>query len=225
MKKIVSLFAAAVLFLSGCKAEEPLLKTGILRVAVTYELENTEEIAEKIANEMCVPYELIMIDNNEAQQILAEGSADIAIGRFSERENPNLAFRMTLPVAENRIYFICGKDMQFSTVAQLQGKSIGAGAQLPQTIRTSLLSVAMDKKFLCENAEAAAGMLKSGDIAVYVCFEDEALSLLSENNELRCCTPADIEPERYRVLIYGGNTDLFGAVNGVIGKTFILADN
>lgn len=202
-----------------------MLKTGVLRVAVTYELENTEEIAETIANEMGVAYELIRIEKNEAQKILADGNADIAIGRFSERENPNLAFRMTLPVAENRIYFICGKDYQFSAVSQLEGKSIGAGADIPQSVRASLFSVAMDRKFLCENAESAAEMLKTGDIAAYVCFEDEALALLSENSELRCCTPADIDPELYRVLVHGGNTKLFSAVNSAIGKMFIITDN
>lgn len=228
MKKIISLVATAVLLLSGisgCKADEPLLKTGILRVAVTNELDNSEEIAQKIASEMGVSYELITIEKNEAQKMLADGSADIAIGRFSERETPNLTYRMTLPVAENRIYIVCGKELNFSATSQLEGKVIGADTELPQTVRNSLLSNAMDKKFVCENAEKAAEMLKSGDAAAYVCFEDEAVALISENAELRCCTPTDIEPERYRVLLHGENTELFSAVNGAIGKTIILAND
>lgn len=212
--------------ISGCKAEnKPLLKTGILRVAVTFELDNSEEIARKIANEMGVSYELIKTDRNTAPKMLADGSADIAIGRFSERENPNLSYRMTLPVAENRIYIVCDKASDYSASSQLEGKIIGADAELPQTIRTSLSGIAVDKNIVCDNAKKAAEMLKSGDIAAYVCFEDEAAELISENKELRCCAPADIEPENYRVLIHGENTELFGAVNGAIGKTIILAND
>lgn len=226
MKKILAVIAAVVLLLSGCKANnKALLKTGILRVAVTYELDNSEEIAKTIANGMGVPYELIKTDRDSAPKMLADGIADIAIGRFSERENPNLTYRMTLPVAENRIYFVCGKESYFSATSQLEGKVIGADADLPQTVRNSLLSVAMDKKFVCENAITAAEMLKSGDIEAYICFEDEAVALISENKELRCCTPADIEPERYRILIHGEKTELFGAVNGAIGETIILQND
>ena len=60
MKRLALIFFAAVLLLSGCKAQEkPLLDSGKLRAAVTSELENSQEIAEYIANGLEVPLEMI----------------------------------------------------------------------------------------------------------------------------------------------------------------------
>ena len=219
MKKIALLICAAVFILSGCGTpKEPLLKSGKLRAAVTFELENSGEIAEYIANELGAPLEISKTDRSAALEMVASGRADIAVGAFSDSNDPGLNFLMTMPIAENRIYIVCGGDLSVTGTTDLTGKIVGASAELPESILRSLISVVADGNLICNNAKTAAELLKSGDINAYVCFEEEASELLSGNNELRCCIPADIEPERYGVVVSKSKTALFGAVNGIVGK-------
>lgn len=219
MKRLALILFAAVLLLSGCQAqEEPLLDSGKLRAVVTSELENSQEIAEYIANGLEVPLEMIRADRNTALDMLSNGSADIAIGSFSQSNDPGLDYRMTLPIAENKIYIVCGGDLTVTSQYELTGKIAGASAELPDRILRSLSNTVADGNLICDNAETAAGLLGSGDINAYVCFEDEALELISQNKELRCCIPADIDSERYSVLVLNSNTDLYSAVNSVIGE-------
>ena len=219
MKKIALLIIAAVLFLSGCGTPtEPLLKSGKLRAAVTFDLENSEKIAEYIANELGAPLVISKTDRSAALEMVANGRADIAVGAFSDSNSPGLNYFMTMPVAENRIYIVCGGDFSATGTTDLTGKIIGASEKLPESILRSLISIAADGNLICNNAKTAAELLKSGDINAYVCFEEEATELLSENNKLRCCIPADIAPERYGVVVSKSKTALFGAVNGIVGK-------
>lgn len=219
MKKIALLICAAVFILSGCgTTKEPLLKSGKLRAAVTFELENSGEIAEYIANELGAPLEISKTDRSAALEMVSSGRADIAVGAFSDSNDPGLNFLMTMPIAENRIYIVCGGDLSVTGTTDLTGKIVGASAELPESILRSLISVVADGNLICNNAKTAAELLKSGDINAYVCFEEEASELLSGNNELRCCIPADIEPERYGVVVSKSKTALFGAVNGIVGK-------
>ena len=219
MKKIALLICAAVFILSGCGTpKEPLLKSEKLRAAVTFELENSGEIAEYIANELGAPLEISKTDRSAALEMISSGRADIAVGAFSDSNDPGLNFLMTMPIAENRIYIVCGGDLSVTGTTDLTGKIVGASAELPESILRSLISVVADGNLICNNAKTAAELLKSGDINAYVCFEEEASELLSGNNKLRCCIPADIEPERYGVVVSKSKTALFGAVNGIVGK-------
>lgn len=219
MKRLALFVCAAALLLSGCKAqEEPLLKYGKLRAAVTDELENSQEIAEYIANELSVPPEISHTDRNTAIDMVKNGAADIAVGGFSESNDPGLSFLLTMPVAENRIYVVCGGGVSVTSTSDLSEVVTGASAELSDIIRRSLASVAADGKLVCDDAETAAELFASGSIQAYVCFEEEALALLSENSSLRCCIPADIEAERYGILVLKSETDMFGAVNGIVGE-------
>lgn len=219
MKKIVLLISAVVLLLSGCTTpKEPMLKSGKLRAAITYELENSAEIAEYIAKELNAPLEITKADRSAALDMLSSGRADIAIGSFSDSNDPGLNFLMTMPIAENKIYIVCDGDISVTGTTDLMGRVAGASAELPESILRSLISIVSDGTLVCNNAKTAAELLKSGDIQAYVCFEEEALELLSENKELRCCIPADIDAERFGILVPKSKTALFGAVNGIVGK-------
>lgn len=219
MKKIVLLISAVVLLLSGCTTpKEPMLKSGKLRAAITYELENSAEIAEYIAKELNAPLEITKADRSAALDMLSSGRADIAIGSFSDSNDPGLNFLMTMPIAENKIYIVCDGDISVTGTTDLVGRVAGASAELPESILRSLISIVSDGTLVCNNAKTAAELLKSGDIQAYVCFEEEALELLSENKELRCCIPADIDAERFGILVPKSKTALFGAVNGIVGK-------
>ena len=219
MKKVVLIILAAVLLLSGCSEKNaPLLKTGKLRAAITSELDNSREIAEYIANGLGAPLEVTKTDRETALDMLANGRADVAVGSFSESNDPGLNFLMTLPIAENKIYIVCGGEISVTSADDLLGKVCGASAKLPENILRTLIEMVSDGNLVCNNAQSAAEMLGSGDIQAYICFEDEALELISQNKSLRCCIPADINPERYSVLVQKNNTELFGAVNGVVGE-------
>ena len=219
MKKIVLLISAVVLLLSGCTtSKEPMLKSGKLRAAITYELENSAEIAEYIAKELNAPLEITKADRSAALDMLSSGRADIAIGSFSDSNDPGLNFLMTMPIAENKIYIVCDGDISVTGTTDLMGRVAGASAELPESILRSLISIVSDGTLVCNNAKSASELLKSGDIHAFVCYEEDALELLSENKELRCCIPADIEAERFGILVPKSKTALFGAVNGIVGK-------
>lgn len=220
MKRLVLIILAAVLLLSGCAEQKPaeLLKTGKLRAAITSELKNSKEIAEYIAEKMDAPLEIIRTDRETALDMLENGRADVAVGGFSETNNPGLNFLMTLPVAENRIYVVCGGDLTVTSVSDLTGRVAGASAELPENILRGLIAMVADGTLVCNNAQSAADMLRSGDMNAYVCFENEALELISGNKVLRCCTPSDVDPEKYSVLVQKSKPELFGAVNGIVGE-------
>lgn len=219
MKKLVLLVSATALLLTGCGAkEEALLPGGRLRAAVTSELDAPEETAGQIAQALGAFLEICSADRYTAMEMLSNGSADIAIGEFSESDDPGLSFLMTLPIAENGIYVICGGDLAVTSQADLAGKIVGASDRLPESILRSLASIAADQELVCGDAGTAAELLGSGDMNAYVCFEDEALELLAGNNELRSCIPADIPAERYGILVSKSRPELFGAVNGIVGE-------
>lgn len=207
------------MLLCGCQSkEEPLLAAGKLRAAVTSELDNSGEIAEKIAQGLDVPIEVIQTDRTTAAEMLSQGSADIAVGGFSTSNDPGLSYLMTMPVAENKIYIVCGGDVTVTSKSDLTGIVTGASSELSESLRRTLSETAADGKLACDNAETASELLADGSISAYVCFEQEALELISANKELRCCIPADIESERYSVIVLKGKTDLFSAVNRIVGE-------
>lgn len=219
MKKLVLIALAAILLLSGCSTKtEPLLITGKLRAAITSELENAEKIAKNIAKGLGAPLELTKTDRETALDMLANGRADIAVGNFSITNDPGLNFLMTLPVAENKIYLVCDGSLSVANSTDLIGRICGASAKLPENILRMLIEMVSDGTLVCNNVKSAAEMLNSGDMQVYVCFEDEALELISQNKSLRCCIPADITSERYSVLVQKNKTKLFGTVNGIVGE-------
>lgn len=219
MKKKVLLICASALLLTGCGArEQSLLQEGRLRAAVTSELNDSEEIAERIAQGLGAPAEIYRTDRYTAMEMLSKGSADLAIGEFSETNDPGLSFLMTLPVAQNGIYVVCGGELSVTCLADLAGKTVGASEKLPESILRSLTGTAADEKLVCDNTETAAGLFGSGDMDAFVCFESEALELLAGNDGLRCCVPSDISAERYSILVSKGKPELFGAVNGIVGE-------
>lgn len=219
MKRKVLLLCAAGLLLCGCQAkEEPLLITGKLRAAVTSELENSEEIAEYIAQGIDAPLEVIQTDRTTAAEMLSHGSVDIAVGGYSLSNDPGLNYLMTMPVAENKVYVVCGSGLNVTSKTDLTGIVTGASSELPESVLRSLEDLAADGKLVCDNAETAADLLADGELSAYVCFEHEALELIKGNKELRSCIPSDIDSEQYSVIVLKGNTDLFSAVNRVVGE-------
>lgn len=213
------LLCAAGLLLCGCQAkEEPMLTTGKLRAAVTSELENSREIAEYIAQGLDAPLEVIQTDRATAAEMLSQGSVDIAVGGYSLSNDPGLSYLMTMPVSESKIYVVCGGGLTVTGKDDLTGVVTGASSELPEGVLRSIRESVADGKLVCDNAETAAELLADGGMSAYVCFEQEALELIKDNKELRSCIPSDIDSEQYSVIVLKGNTDLFSAVNRVVGE-------
>lgn len=219
--KIIAALLAAML-LTSCSASndrsaDAVRQSGVLRIAVQ-ESEQLCELSEFIAESMGVKPEYIQTDKDNALRMLDDGSADVAVGYFVKNDNPGLDYSMTIPFYSERVYAVCRSDEYHTALSELSGKLLGADSALFASVERQIMFESANGVLYCSAPDTAVEMLKNDELDAFLCLESKALELISESDGINCCIMTDIEPEEYCVVLSKSDTQLYGAVNGAIGK-------
>lgn len=219
--KICSALLAAMLLTSCAAAKDRSADTvrerGALRIAVQ-ESEQLYELSEFIAESIGVKPEYIQTDKDAALRMLSDGSADAAVGYYAKNDNPGLDYSMTIPFYSERVYAVCRSDEYYTALSELTGKLLGADSDLFYSVERQIMFESANGVLYCSAPDTAVEMLKNDELDAFLCLESKALELISENEGINCCVMPDIESEEYCVVLSKGDTQLYGALNGAIGK-------
>lgn len=218
-------FTAALLsgiLLTGCYAvndssADAVREKGALRIAVQ-ESEQLYKLSEFITESLGVKPEYIQTDQFTALQMLSDGSADAAVGYYVRKDNPGLDYSMTIPFYSENVYAICPSDKYYTALSDLSGKLLGADSDLFDSVERQIMFKSANNTLYCSVPDTAVEMLKNNELDSFLCLEGDALKLISENDGINCCIMPDIEPEEYCVVLRKSDSQLYGAVNGAIGK-------
>ncbi len=220
LKKISAYLLAAVL-LTGCSAEnrsaEQVRQRGTLRIAVQQEAQ-LSELSEHISRSLGAAPEYITADKQTALAMLSEGSADVAVGYYSESENPGLAYGMTTPFHIESIYAVCAEGEFISSFGELDGSLLGAEQTLPESTLRAISAGSADGVLYCTSPQSAGEMLLSGELEAFLCLESRAAELVQSTAGLRCYLLPDLQAERYCAVVLRENSQLYGEISSSIGE-------
>ncbi len=219
--KIIFTFISAVALLTGCSSADRSADTLREQGSVTVALQqgySLEGLSQYIADRLGAKPVYVSADKQAALTMLADGSADIAVGYFSESENPGLAFGLTVPFHTENIYAVCLEDEFVTSLAGLSGELLGADEQLSESTVRELSDASADGKLYCNSMAAASEMLKANELDAFICFESRAAELVQSSEGLRCYQLSDMQAERYCTVVLRENAQLYGEVNSAVGE-------
>ncbi len=146
MKKIIAIILALVLVLgfAGCGANtevtpETIKERGVLRVGVkdsligvgylnpeTGEYEGLEiDIARKIAEELGVDIEFLVVTPTTRLQMIDSGDIDISLSNFTITEERKLSYHFSAPYYTDAVGVMVLKDSGITSLEDLNGKTVG----------------------------------------------------------------------------------------------------
>lgn len=220
MKQFLAAIAAVLLLaaLCGCRDmgdSARVRQDGVLRIAVV-EGEELLSLAEFIAQDMGVQAEYhTAADRQGALELLKAGRADIAVAYFDRSYGSD--FDMTVAFGGSYIYAVTRGEEPCGSLAALSGKRLCADPQLDAVTLNSISAVSACDIDAAADIEAAAQQLSDGNIDAYLCAEESAFQMLSQNRGLRCGVITELDHVDYRVALISGS-DLYAEVNAAVAK-------
>lgn len=238
MKKIIAviLCAAILLCLAGCSGSKQITtdtikERGVLRVGVkdslvgmgyydtaTGEYEGLEiDIARKIAEELGVEVEFIVVTPTTRLQMIDSGDIDISLSNFTITEERQKSYHFSAPYYTDAVGVMVLKDSGIESLADLDGKTVG--------VTISSTSAAALQAYLGEGASltfdefedhAAIKLALSAGAVDAHCVDTVVLSSYMDDT-------TKILDERFSAQPFGvvsalGNKELNSFVDGLIDK-------
>lgn len=220
MKRFLAAVAAVMLLaaLCGCRDmgdSARVRQDDVLHIAVV-EGDELFSLAEFIAQDIGVEVEYhTAADRQGALELLKAGRADVAVAYFDRSYGSD--FAMTMPFGGGYIYAVTLEGEPCGSLGALSGKRICADPQLDAVLLNSISAVSACDIGAAADIEAAAQQLSDGDIDAYLCAEESAFQMISQNSGLRCSAIPELDRMEYRVALISGS-DLYAEVNAAIAK-------
>lgn len=222
MKKIGSAILLALLLVSGCSAQTPVMNriqsSGTIRVAIASDQDAVlTDVAQAVSDKMGVTPQYITVDEDTALQLLSEGSADLAVGYYNTADSPGLDYLCTYSFHQEYVYAVCKEETGIIlSTRDVKNMLIGASEQLSVRVTSELATISAEETLYCNNAELAGSMLTDGELDVYFCYFDEAEQLMSQG--FRCYMPSDIDIQSFCAVTLRRDKQFYSAVNGAVGE-------
>lgn len=224
--KIAALFLAAALT-TGCSvgdtSADRVRESGTVRIALQ-EDERLRELSQHIADSIGASPEFIVTNMDSALLMVHSGSADAAVGYYSENNDPGLDYSLTVPFFTESVYVVCDAEQFITGSEELSGLRLGAHEAVHRYCVSAIVGLSAEQMLYCTKADEASQMLRGDELDAFVCYEDAAYELISADDSLRCYMLPDIQPERYCAAVLRSNTQLCGEINTAIGE-FLAGGN
>jgi len=226
------LMLAVLALLSGCskKADDVvkvIQKEGVLKVAVVdtdsryTTLENGQptgvepELAEYIAGALGVQTQYQVKEKEEALAALASGEAHIALGCINASGSLTTDYLVSTPYGKGFFYAVTRKGDFALTIGSFADSKLGVTKNLDEATKTRLYEADGITIETYDSLEEAARAVKDGVIRAYICYEDQAKSLLKEEN-LQVQNISNLDPEEFVVVAPKNSQTLVGGINTLI---------
>ncbi len=201
-KALLLLGAAAVLSLTaGCSKKggdqtSAIKKTGTLKVAITTGrsrlawVDDTDgsyqgleaEIAKSIATGFGLEITFVPVESGRPlTEVLSDGEADMAIGSITDDGTLSENFGITTPYAYGYLCAVTSRGNYVNSIAALADSQIGVSSYV-STESLSLLNAAKPSGQKTYSETDGRKALENGAIEAYICYEDEAVSMIEEED-------------------------------------------
>ncbi len=201
-KAVLILGAAAVLSMgSACGKKTSdrtadIKKSGTLRVAITTgrsRLAWTDDsdgsyqglepaIARAIADGFDVQASFVPAENGQSlTDLIDQDAADMAIGSITDDGGLSSSYGVTTPYAYGYLCAVTARGNFMNTLAALKDSDIGISSAVTATSLLQLNSAEPASQTTYSGTDGQKA-LKNGSITAYICYEDEAVSLIEDSD-------------------------------------------
>lgn len=235
-KKIGAVIIAAglALSISGCSGKtvdsvKAIQESGVFKVAIVNSdnyythLEGDQpagmepELVETIAAALGTATEYQVLNENEALEAVAAGTADIAIGCISGSSGLTDQYRFTTSYGKGFYYVVTKKGDYAQSPGAFSDSVVGVNHRLSDDTREQLNASEGVRLNEYTSVETAAKDIKDGRIRAYVCMEEDAKALLSDS-KLQVQNLFDVDPAEYVIVAESGDQTLVNGMNTMIAQ-------
>lgn len=212
-----------ILVLAGCGRKEAdcverIQASGSFPVAVCHASEEELALVEQIAQALGAQAESVEAESPEAaRDLVAEGGADLAIGRIPDTLDPGEVCGMSVSYAQGKLYVLTRRGDYSNSPAAFAGRRLG----VPQEMEglTGGWPTDTEGPELVWYTQDDQGMkaLAEGTIDGYVCRLDQGLKLLEGDSRIQMQNLKSVLPEQYVILARKGDAHLLQGINSIIG--------
>ncbi|MBQ6832880.1 MAG: transporter substrate-binding domain-containing protein [Lachnospiraceae bacterium] len=236
IKKIGAAVMAAGLALSvsGCSGKtvdsvKAIQEAGVFKVAIvdsgniytsmdgTTPVGMEPELVETIAAALGVPVEYQVMNHDAALQAVTDGTADIALGCINGSLSLTENYLFTTSYGKGFFYVVTEKGDYAQSAGAFANSAVGMNKDLDDDLRAQIAAAEGVTISEYPNAESVAADIKSGEIRAYICREDEAKALLSDQ-ALQVQNLFDVEPDEYVIVTGNEDQTLVNGMNTLIAQ-------
>ncbi len=207
---------AALSGTAGCARKDSdqtaaIQKSGTLRVAITtgrsrlaWVDENDGSyqgmepgIASTIAKGFGIEVSFVPVESGRPlTEVLEQGEADMAIGSITDDGTLSENFGMTTPYAYGYLCAVTSRGNYINSIAALNDSQIGISSNVSSSslLKLNEAKTAGEKTYSETDGRKA---LENGAIEAYICYEDEAVSMIEDEEIFQAQTLTDTDPEGF----------------------------
>ncbi len=230
---IVSMIAA-VSVTAGCAKKDSdqtsaIQKSGTLRVAITTGrsrlawVDETDGnyhgmepgIATTIAQGFNLEVSFVPVESGRPlTEVLEQGEADMAIGSITDDGTLSENFGMTTPYAYGYLCAVTSRGNFINSIAALNDIQIGISSNVSASslLKLNEAEPAGERTYSETDGRKA---LENGAIQAYICYEDEAVSMIEEEEIFQAQTLIDTEPEGFVAITKKENKGLLEGMEAI----------
>lgn len=169
-----------------------------------------------------VKVNLIKTSREEVNNLLLDGSADVAFGKIEKNESDKFRVNQSLIFAKEVPYIITNKGVDVFSLHDLSNKRVAliTGTPMANLVKSDVSNVSSSIKQY-KSLDIAVEQLLLYNIDAIICYKSEAEKVLNENTDtLELNTLSDGNSLEYVALVSKGNDELLTEVNNVINEYF-----
>ncbi len=226
--------AAALSVTAGCSKKDgdqtsAIKKSGTLRVAITTgrsrlawvddsdgSYQGLEPgIAKAIADAFGVQISYVPVESGRPlTEVLEAGEADMAIGSITDDGSLGDSFAMTTPYAYGYLCAVTSRGNFVNSVSALNDSQIGISENVSASslLKLNEASTAGEKTYSETDGRKA---LENGSIEAYICYEDEAVAMVEEEQIFQAQNLIDTGAEGFVAITKKENKSLLEGMEAI----------
>lgn len=222
-----------LLLLTGCSSKTSAVNTirerGVIKIGVRKNSVYTEEpnglssveqeLIEQICGKLEIEPEYSFYSMNELEKCLDAGEIDAAVGMLSKEDwSGNKAAEVSETYDQKFLYVVTGRGDYSSSIKALSDRNAGVFDQISEGAKQQLYQADHVTLVMYSSAGEAAEDLKTNVISAFICYQEQAETLVSDV-QLQVQDLRGISQEEYGVVTKAGQSDLMAVINEVIQES------
>lgn len=235
MRTLLVLAAVAALAVtSGCSKKNSdqtsaIQKTGTLRVAITTGrsrlawVDDTDGayhgmepgLAGEIAKAFGLEVSFVPVESGRPlTEVLNQGEADMAIGSITDDGSLSGEFGMTSPYAYGYLCAVTSRGNFINSIAALKDSPIGISSNVSASSLLTLNEAEPSEEKTYSETDGRRA-LENGTIEAYICYEDEAVSMVEDEQIFQAQNLIDTDAEGFVAITKKENKGLLEGMEAV----------
>lgn len=173
------------------------------------------DLVKYIGDALGVQVQYQVCTKQEALAAVAAGEADIALGCINHSGSLSGEYLVSTSYGKGYFYGVTKAGDYVLTIGALENSSVGVDRELDEETRTKLYQAEGIKVTDYGSPAEGGDGVKNGTVRAYICYEDQAKTLL-EDEELQVQNLSNLDPEEFVIVAGKSDTTLISGINTLI---------